>query len=307
MTEETETWRPLDVDTEDEIAEYDALHDGVPPWMQAAFWAWVKDQVTMTRRYPDGSGGFPALKVQLTEEMCQTLRIPLPDLRWPPNASSYGMSERGTNQLTSAMAVLARHPKPLQIADYLLAHPSDDGGQAPAKLETLLTRSKSAWTVGTRAGKPGLVRRVPQGVQVAADAVMAQSNMAGVRLAQAWEYLYGLDPKPSEAYRKAIQAIEDAAVPVVSPKNTSATLGTVLAQMEQQGDWGLPMDREHSKLPTGEVLIGLMRVVWHGQHDRHGGQPSAPGNVSFEEARVAVAAAVTLVDWFTARLVARKP
>lgn len=66
------------------------------------------------------------------------------------------------------------------------------------------------------------------------------------------------------------------------------------------------MDREHSKAPTAEVVLGMMRLLWHGQHDRHGGQPSAPGNVSYEEANVAILMAVTLVGWFDAGLVARR-
>lgn len=134
---------------------------------------------------------------------------------------------------------------------------------------------------------------------------MARSGRAGVRLAKAWESLYGLTPDPSAAYSHAIKAVEDAAIPVVSPTKPTATFGSVLGQMEQQGDWKLPMDREHPKAASGETLIGMMRMIWHGQHDRHGGQPSAPGNVSAEEAAVAVGLAVTLVSWFDAGLVVR--
>jgi hypothetical protein len=50
-----------------------------------------------------------------------------------------------------------------------------------------------------------------------------------------------------------------------------------------------------------------MRMLWHGQHDRHGGQPSAPGDVSVEEATVAVSLAVTLVNLFSSALIARAP
>ena len=32
MASET-SWRPLGIDSDEEIAEYDALHDGVPEWM----------------------------------------------------------------------------------------------------------------------------------------------------------------------------------------------------------------------------------------------------------------------------------
>lgn len=101
-------------------------------------------------------------------------------------------------------------------------------------------------------------------------------------------------------------AVEDAAIPLISPKHPRPTLGTVLSQIESQGDWRLPMEREHPNAPSGDVLIGLMRMLWHGQHDRHGGQPSAPGDVSVEEATVAVSTAVTLVHWFDANLVQRK-
>jgi hypothetical protein len=285
-----EMWRPLGVDTEEQVAAYDALHDDVPAWMWSAFWAWVKEGVTVIGHYGDGSGRFPMLDESLTEQMCQRLRINLPNLRTPSRDPGAGL-----RQLNGAMQALGKHGHPLQIADYLLSH---EGHAAAAALNALLERSKSAWEVGIRHGKPGLVRRVPLGVQVSADAVMERAGRAGVRLAQAWGELYGLDPNASEAYRLAILAVEDAAVPVVSPTNTGASLGTVLKQIEDQGNWKLPMDREHANAPTGEVLVGMMRMLWHGQHDRHGGQPSAPGNVSLDEASVAVSLAVTLVNWF---------
>ncbi|HEX8081151.1 MAG TPA: hypothetical protein VF557_13155 [Jatrophihabitans sp.] len=295
-----ETWRPLGVDTEDAVAEYDALHDGVPEWMTAAFWAWVRPALMARRRGPSVYGqAYYAhmLDTDLAEQMCQALRIPLPNLRKDSVDSGIGK-----NQLAAAISVLVKHHAPLQIADYLLAH----GGHAQAgELDSLLARSKSAWEVGSRHGKPGLVRRVPQGVQEAADSVMARAGRAGARLAKAWGELYGLTPDPSVAYGLAVKAVEDAAIPVVSPTNERATLGTVLAQIEQQGDWGLPMEREHDRAPSREVLISMMRMLWHGQHDRHGGQPAAPGDVSIEEATVAVSLAVTLVNLFDADVVAR--
>ena len=293
-----EPWRPLGVDTDEEVAHYDALHDGVPEWMGASFWAWVRDALTYRARY--GSGSVEMLDTSLAEAMCQTLKIPLPNLR-----AEAAFPGRGAQQLAAAMKVLKMQQAPmamLQIADYLLAR----GGHADSgQLNTVLERSRSAWEVGTRAGLPGLTRRVPRGVQVAADSVMARSGRAGVRLAKAWEQLYGVDPNPSEAYRLAILAVEDAAVPVVSPDNERATLGTVLKQIEDQRDWKLPMDREHDNASSGVVLTGMMRLLWHGQHDRHGGQPSAPGDVSADEAIVAVSLAVMLVHWLEAGLIQR--
>lgn len=200
------------------------------------------------------------------------------------------------------MGLLRQRADGLQVADYILAHCS---GANASELDELLSRSNSAWTVGTRSGKPGLVRRVPLGVQVGADRIMNRAGRAGERLASAWENLYKLQANPSEAYRLAILAVEDAAVPVVSPSNERATLGTVLKQMEDQQDWMLPMSREASRAPSGDVLLGMMRMLWHGQHDRHGGQPSAPGNVSEQEAIVAVGLATTLVQWFDSGVITK--
>lgn len=294
-----QVWRPLGVEDDDQIAEYDALHDGVPEWMAAPFWVWVRTSLTKSRRATWGAHDpVPHLNESVAEEMAQTLRVALPNLRY--TGVDYSA---GRQQLDNAVAFFNRNARPLQVADYLLAY----GGQGvnPRTLEELLERSKSAWRVGERAGRTGLVRRVPEGVQAGADTVISRSGRAGFRLAKAWEELYGLNSNPSEAYRLAILAVEDTAVPVVSPTNASATLGTVLKQMEDQGDWSLPMTREHPKAPTREVVIAMMRALWHGQHDRHGGQPSAPGNVNEDEATVAVGIATTLVQWFDAGLVSR--
>jgi len=292
-----EVWRPLGVETDEDVTAYDALHDGVPPWMESGFWVWIRDAISVPSSNPDGSGRFLAAAQPLTSTMCQRLRIPLPDIgptaRWGDEAK---------RQIETSLRVLKGGASPLQIADYLLAN---RGNAAAKDLEGLLERSKSAWMVGERAGHPGLVRRVPEGVQVAADATMARAGRAGLNLARAWENLYGLDPDASAAYRLAIRAVEDAVVPVVAPTDRSATLGKVIAQMESQKDWRLPMDRESSKALSGEVVVALMRLIWHGQHDRHGGQPSAPGNVSLEEAKVAVSAAVTLINIFHENLAAR--
>lgn len=299
MTEEI--WRPLGVDTEEEIAAYDALHDGVPEWMTASFWEWIKQEIKII--VPSQTAyqipiQVKCLKIEFVEYMCQILQITLPNLR----INGYIQREEGRWQIETALKTLGDSNKPLQIADYILAHQDSAHSE---ELEQLLDRSKSAWTVGTRSGKKGLVRRVPIGVQQGADEVINRAERAGKRLAQAWEDLYGLEPKPSTAYSFAIKAVEDAAVPVISPKNKRATLGTVIRDMEQQKGWCLPMQREDNSAPSSDVILSMMKLLWHGQHDRHGGQPSAPGNVNFEEAVVAVGLATPLVHWFNAGVIGR--
>jgi hypothetical protein len=99
-----EAWRPLGVDTEEQIAEYDALHDGVPEWMSSSFWAWVRDALSVYRCYSDRSGRVQMLDTELAERMCQTLKIPFPNLRTKNVDPAFGHQ-----QLKSAIAILSEH------------------------------------------------------------------------------------------------------------------------------------------------------------------------------------------------------
>lgn len=283
-------WRPLSVDNEENIAKYDALHEGIPPWMKKRFWDWVES--SLYEGVEDEDGSLADLRIaeyldrELLDDLEMTLQIAMPDV-------PFGMSDNYVNSLV--MSYVRSDSKGLDIADYLLSH----GGHGdPEVLKTLLEQSKSAWTVGERLGRPGLTRRVPEGVQIAADEIMKNSGDAGIKLAQAWEALYGLHPDPTKAYSLAIKAVEDAAIPVVTPNNSRATLGTVISAIRDQEDWNLPMVRQDSRAPSDEVLLGMMQVLWTGQHDRHGGNFDLPP-LTHEEAVVAVSLAVTLVHWFT--------
>ncbi|MGP6173647.1 hypothetical protein [Corynebacterium sp. A21] len=290
-------WRPLGIDSDDAIAEYDALHDGVTVWMKEALWRWVREGLTEYRASYDRKSRFRFLDETFTEKMCQRLQISFPNLR--SASQDYSV---GKDQIARAMSILRTKDDGLQIADYILAHKPD---VRETDLDELLDLSKSAWTVGERAGKPGLVRRVPLGVQLGAQNVMDRAGRAGVHLATAWGHLYGLDPDPSAAYRFAILAVEDATIPVVCPNNDRATLGVVARDLAAQGDWHLPMTREDTRSPSKDVVLGMIRVLWSGQHDRHAGQPSTPGNVDAQEAAVAVSLATSLVQLFDAGLVKR--
>lgn len=182
---------------------------------------------------------------------------------------------------------------------------TEAGAAKLAELEELLRRCSSAWTVGTRDGFPGLERRVPEGVQLAADAAMATPGHAGTLLSEAWHAAYGVSPNPEVAYSKAVLAVEAAAVPVVSASNPGATLGTVFAQMRDQGNWGLDIVKQHPEYPTNKVLLGMIQALWKG-HGRHAGQPDWAPNTQVE-AEAAVMLAVPLVQWFSSGAVARRP
>ncbi|MGQ4535457.1 hypothetical protein ACUH89_01225 [Dermabacteraceae bacterium P13264] len=299
-------WRPLGVDSEEDIERYDALYNEVTSWMRSPLWEWICAEFETTRtiaiprivdEYEYEEMTF--FRVGLVKKMCQVLQIDAPGVwRISPDCPV----SRLVLETYDAISELKNSKKDLQIVDYILAYfPGVDEG----RLESILNTCKSAWTVGDRAGRRGLIRRVPEGVQVGVDKILEflRGGSAGQNLASAWEALYGLNPDYSKAYSLAIKAVEDVAIPIVSPSNSYATLGAVISNIKSQKNWALPMGRESENFPSGQVLVGMMELLWKGQRDRHGGQPLLGRGITFEEAVVAVGISTTLVHWFDAGVV----
>jgi hypothetical protein len=182
----------------------------------------------------------------------------------------------------------------LDFVDWLIyTHPAS----ADESLKKVLEIAGSAWTVGTRNGHVGLERRVLGAVEAASEAVMIRRG-AGELLSEAWVAAYGRTPNYEEAYEKAIKAVEQSILSIVSPKNLSATLGTAIRDMKAQSDWtvGLP-GRERG------VIVPMLEALWTGQESRHGGNNyRTPTRV---EAETAVALAVAVIHLFESKSVTR--
>lgn len=285
-----EVWRPLGFEGGD-AATYDALHDGVPSWMTESFWSWMRQQFVYRVR-TSHSMGYNQFRGPLLLDVERVCRLRVGYTGTDPS--------EGMQLLRGRLTKLGAE---LRVADYLL---SSGNVTLAAELDKMLQESGSAWKVGERAGKPGLVRRVPEGVQANADEVMASSGAAGVKLAQAWERAFGVDPDPTGAYALAVRAVEDAAIPVVTPKQAGATLGHVIGQLAADGDWSLPLSRQDETATTASIVLAQCRALWRGHHDRHGGIVGA-GELTQAEAETAVSLAVSLVQWFASGMVARRP
>jgi hypothetical protein len=282
-----EVWRPLGFDG-DEAATYDALYDGIPTWMHASFWQWMRRQFGVKG---DSRSAYLYLNTSLLLDVERVCRLRV------------GYEGRDLTQgMAHLQATVGKAGRELQVADYLLSRPY---ATARDSLDKVLHESGSAWKVGERAGKPGLVRRVPEGVQDNADAVMTSSGTAGATLAQAWERAFGINPDPIGAYALAVRAVEHAAIPLVVPKQKDPTLGHVVGQMERDGDWSLPFNLQDDRARTADVVVGMVRALFKG-HDHHGGSPDSPGAVTQDEAEAAVTLAVPLVQWFASGMVARR-
>jgi hypothetical protein len=284
-----EDWRPLGYEG-DEAATYDALHEGVPKWMSTSFWDWVTKAFTVRMTRAGYSGYRDVFASELLRMAERVLRF----------STAYGGGDvsRGVNALHTTISEAGLE---LRLADFLLSVGKDRG-----PLEKTLRESGSAWKVGVRSGKPGLVRRVPEGVQDHTDAVISRSGRAGKRLAEAWADAFGINPDPPSAYTLAVKAVEDAAIPVVVPNQREATLGHVIGQLKTDGDWRLPLTREDSDAPTASIVLRMCQALWKGHHDRHGGGSHTVPEVTQDEAETAVTIAVPLVHWFASGMVARR-
>ncbi|MFK4298459.1 hypothetical protein ABH924_003628 [Arthrobacter sp. GAS37] len=291
-------WRPFGHDKESERL-YDALHDGVPPWMRKAHTGWQYEFLGLLF-----SGSAPEDFLHRIE---QQLRCEI-YVQYP--GSTAGL----VNAVIKHFQALGSE---LTLTDYILSlAPAEDviedlatDNQAGlfGTLNTMLADSGSKWTIGIRRpGTLGLIRRVPEGVQTATEQVTRASGHAGKTLAQAWGAAFGMDPNPKEAYRLAIEAVEDAAIPLLGfgPRE-KPTLGKVIQKINgtnfDAADWTLPFQREDEHYSNGQTIIAMLKTLWAGQVDRHGGnhELGAKETISPEAAESAVMLAVPLVRWFT--------
>ena len=280
---ETE-WEPFGLD-DDERAAYEVLVDGVPDWMAESLYAWIVQAMPV-----DILGGVLGHVCRTIQNQC---RVALNVSAAAATVDKFWIADRLRSISPTDV---------LRVGDWLLAHVADMSERDA--LDALLHSGRSLWMVGERNGRFGLVRRVPEGVQRAVESTIASAGKAGGLLARAWADVHGIEQKPSSGYSLAVRAVEAAAIPVVQPKNTSATLGTVLGQMKADGDWRLPL-REHTDAPGPEMLLAMMRTLWFGHRDRHGGADYS--DVTQDEARAAVMLAATLVEWLSSGAIERRP
>jgi hypothetical protein len=286
MADETdEQWLPLGVEG-DEAVKFTAPWIEIPDWFQQSLWEWIEANL-LVRDY----NGDASIRVGLIRQAERVLHVKL------PHFEDYRVSS-GVTALRNRYKELG--PKALlTFVDFLISGVAE-GHQYVAVLEQLLVEAGSGWRVGARAGKPGLVQRLPEGV-VAAAAETVQHGKAGKRLADAWEAAFGVNPNPSQAYRLAVKAVEAASAPVVIPKDPDPSLGKVIGRILQGGQFRLPHLREEPNGVTShDVLLYNLKQLWWGQHDRHDGLQgsSLPDDVTQDEAESAVLLAVTLVGWF---------
>lgn len=148
-------------------------------------------------------------------------------------------------------------------------------------LSSILTDAGSAWTVVKDSNEDRyLARRVdPTNQAHFEDAAASATPNASLHLKEAWQALYGRGPNPELAVSEAIKAVEAAAAPVVTPKDSFAQLSKVIPAMEQvPGNWHVAGDsRGRNQTTALDVVVAMMSLVNTAERERHGTPgPSAP-------------------------------
>ncbi|MFF4664656.1 hypothetical protein [Streptomyces sp. NPDC001282] len=294
MSDASVEWRPFAA-RRDEAAleEFVRLSDGVPDWLKESLWAWLSPRMHRTyftsinnKRYssPDPS------KIRRAERI---LRI---SSGWNGRDSDH--AERLVGLASFRAALYGDADAFLGAVDLALSD-LEPGSSECQELESALEESASAWRVGLVAGKPGLVQRIDATVQLAAEATGALDVRAGRLLADAWRHAFSMHRDPSAAYRYAVRAVEAAAAPVISPKDTVPTLGKMISVFRDKPEkWTFAFKVDSATDPK-KVLLGMMQMLWTNEYSRHVDQDiQTPLHVSQEEAESAVVLALSLVNWF---------
>lgn len=281
-------WLPLSRRQQPEAAvEYDALHEGVPTWLQPSLFLWFQGQF---HHFDDMGDEFWD-----TERLLKLQRLFRLDLDW---GKPRGGAKKVYFQLQELMR--ANPDLMLDIVDYLLhafAHGYHD--DQLRNIEGFLYQAGSAWRVGqNEEGRGCLERRVDETATLAARSVMAQGGKVGAHLTLAWNEIYGREPDAGKGYHEAVKAVEAAAQPFVSPKDSTATLGKMIASMnDAPHKWVATLTSD--KADGIGTAISMMKLLWTCQYDRHGSaDEDSPLSVTQEEAEAAIHLAMTLVQWF---------
>jgi hypothetical protein len=155
-----------------------------------------------------------------------------------------------------------------------------------------------------------LERRTIPAAGAAARAQTSLPGNASDHLGKAWSAAFGREPNASTAYSEAVKAVEAAAIPVVLPNDSLATLGKVVAQLRatpQKFSFVFVRDASPANgvtLSPLEVVIALVDLLWSNQTDRHAaGDPQPAVPVTQAQAEQAVNVALTLVHAFRSSVV----
>lgn len=278
-------WRPLYARDSESPTLFDGPYEGAPEWLFPRLWEWCEN--LMPSMY------FGPTAIRAWREMGLALHIAVPDPR----------AQEGSGLVDAWYKYLLDHPDHLlSLADYVLSHvlrsSRAEDQQSTAELRDILSMGGSVWEVGRDGTHYFLSRRVGNEARAAAESIMASRDRAAEHLRLAWRSIYGRAPSPGDGYREAVKALEAAAIPVVSPLNTKATLGTIIADLRAAPHkWTVRLNHPDRQAQV-RALADALDLIWKGDL-RHGDpNETSPAQVVLHEAEAALQLSLAMVKWF---------
>lgn len=273
------------------INDEEVLVDGVPVWMRNSVLALIREVTTAHRgRDPRGQrilGVRDALIHTIERKLHATFTEDEGD-EWELQASLLSYCNDGEHALDVIGALLDVGGSEMQQGFPRLFQ----------QVNEILIESGSKWhAVEQGSYKATLEERVEQ---AAADAMTLSiedvSNNSSALLKSAWSDAFGRDPSASDAYTNAVKAMEAAAGPVLTPNNTSATLGHMIGELRANPTRWKSQLIEATPGNGSATVMKAMELVWEGHADRHG--TNSPEPVTQEAAEQAVFTAVMVCSYF---------
>ncbi|MEV4601805.1 hypothetical protein AB0K15_30925 [Amycolatopsis sp. NPDC049253] len=170
-------------------------------------------------------------------------------------------------------------------------------------VEKILRDSGSSWTVKAIQGRYRLVEVLPSAVLDVVESTLSVNGKSSEMLRSAWNFAFGVNPSPSHAYFDAVRSVEILSCPLISPRDTTATLGKDISVLRTSlHKWRFAMADSKGGTSVDKV-VSMMQLLWHSQTDRHGRGDYE--DVSLEEAQSAVLLASTLVGWLAKGMLRR--
>ncbi len=163
-----------------------------------------------------------------------------------------------------------------------------------AELQTMLDEARSVYRVGVdENGDYELQFRQPAELTELVEVSTSDADSASHHLRQAWSLAFGREPEPTAACDEAVRAIEAAAKPVVTPRDSRTTLGKMITAMS---DASHKWTTDSNASDDIDAAIAMMDLIWKG-YRRHG-DPNQPAEATVETAQMLVQCAALLVHWF---------
>lgn len=184
----------------------------------------------------------------------------------------------------------------LDVMDWLLGH----GYGYAQSLEHILKSAGHVLRVSPDGNR--LVERIEPALWGEYEQVTDPDDQASQYMQEAWTLAFGRNPSLSDAWGRAIKAVEVLLKPIVSPKNDKATIGSMTSAIRQAPNkWECKLpDRKHycngkTNIKRGiDVFIDALTTIGY-QPDRHGSDQ--PQEIDETTARSILFLATTVVGW----------